>query len=284
MRTKQTISLLILLLAFAANVGAETYRSGGLTWSSTINGRGLYGRMNKLSRHTIALRISPNFYSGDVELPGNIFTGHNDPNMDYVPVGDNSFLSQVGFGVALQYTYRQNTFLAYRVQVIGGTMRGKSQFTRHRINSAGQESDPLFDRQFSSVFTEYSVGIEFYPIPSAGFFLYVGAGGTTSFITRNFNKYIESDWGLKDDKVVCTVPTIPVGLGYKIDMGSFQLGFEVMWHPAVVDVKNMNLDGWESGYRSSDGIIRYPTLSSTNRFTDSFAEIGISFGYRLPIL
>jgi hypothetical protein len=75
---------------------------------------------------------------------------------------------------------------------------------------------------------------------------------------------------------------IPVGMGYKWNIKSVQIGIELIWHPALVDLKGMNLDGWESGF-TSKGITRYPTESSTNRWTDSFTELGISIGYRLPM-
>ena len=89
---------------------------------------------------------------------------------------------------------------------------------------------------------------------------------------------------LNKNKTVTTVPMIPVGIGYKWNIKAVQIGIELVWHPALVDLPGMNLDGWESGHRGSDGITRYPTDSKTNRWTDSFTELGISIGYRIPTL
>ena len=285
MKSKISILVIALALLMPMNVSATIYRSGGMKWASSMDGRGLYGRGFGQSKHTISLVIAPNYYSGDVELPGSLLTGFKDhakTNL-YTAGPNNGFSNSVGFGGALQYTYRATPVVAYRAQVMGGYMHGYCNFTRPHTNSAGVQSTSVFEREFSSVFVEYSFGVEIYPIPVAGWFLYAGVSGTTSFITRSFNPYLSNpDISLNKDKVTCTVPMIPVGMGYKWNIKSVQIGIELIWHPALVDLKGMNLDGWESGF-TSKGITRYPTESSTNRWTDSFTELGISIGYRLPM-
>lgn len=304
MKTRRNIVLLLALCMLVPNAGAVLRRSGGKTWSSFMDNRGLYGRGLGQSPHTLSIVFAPNFYSGDVELPGNLLTGHKDHAASnlYTPFGtNNGFMNSVGFAGALQYTYRHTKYIAYRVQVMGGTLKGHTEFTRPHENSAKMHYHNLFIRDFRSVFFEYGAGVEIYPAPNAGFFLYIGAAATTSMITRNYESWSSEkrkaaydvptsksaytkSFSLPADeqKIVCTVPTIPVGLGYKWNIKSLQVGVELMWHPAVVDMHKMNLDGWISGHVDEKGYDRYPNEKSTNRWADSFFELGISVGYRIP--
>ena len=305
MKTKRHIVLLLVLCLLVPYAGAELRRSGGKTWSSSMNAFGLYGRFMNTSSHTISIVLAPNYYSGDVELPGSLLNGWKDHASvnQYSPFGtNNGVMNSVGYAAALQYTYRANKFVACRVQVMSGMMKGHTEFTRPHENSAKLHSTSLFIRDFKSTFMEYNVGVEFYPIPTAGFFIYAGAGATTSIITRNYESWSTAktkdvqpapteksaytkDYSLPADetKITCTVPTIPVGIGYKWNLKHIQLGVEVMWHPAVVDEHKMNLDGWISGHVDEKGIDRYPVEKSTNRWVDSFVNLGFSIGYRIPM-
>lgn len=302
MKSKRYFFAVALALMLPFSAGAELYHSGGKTWSSIMDGRGLYGRGLPNSPHTISLVLSPIYYSGDVELPGNWITGNKDHATTdlYTAIpGANSKANSISFSGALQYTYRANKHLAYRAQFMGGYMRGHTEFTRPHEKSNGYQSTSYFLRDFHSVFFEYGVGLEIYPSAEAGFFFYAGISGTSSIITRQLQSLSmpghtaspnKSDYHLdyelpaSEQKIFSTVPMIPVGIGYKWNIKAFQIGIELIWHPALVDLHHMNLDGWVSGNIDQAGISHYPVEGKTNRWTDSFTELGISFGYTIPTL
>ena len=302
MKSRRYILVVALALMLPFSAGAVLRFEDGKTWSTFMDGRGLYGRGLPNSPHTISVMFTPIYYSGDVELPGNWMTGNKDHASEnfYTAIdGANSKMNSISYNGGVQYTYRATKHVAYRTQVILGYMKGHTEFTRPHEKSNGYKSTSYFYRDFRSTFFEYGAGIEFYPSAEAGFFLYAGVSATTSIIRRNFKSgsapgHITStnrndytiDYQLPEEekRTVCTVPMIPVGLGYKWNIKSFQIGIELIWHPALVDLHHMNLDGWVSGNVDPAGYSHYATDPKTNRWTDSFTELGISIGYTIPTL
>lgn len=287
MKNKKFLFLFLsaLMLIMTPNANAKSQKSGGMRWSSRQNFMGLYGRNFNQSSHTIAFTIAPAYYAGDVELQGNPLNGYKDFFKDpsYQPVeGKNSFMNNVGAVGAIYYAYRQNSFIAYRAQLMGGWLHGYCDFLRVGDDGYGNPETHEFEREMKSIMMEYSFGVEFYPIPSAGLFIYAGVGGVTSYITRNFNPYLASvNPALNvNDKLWSTVPVIPVGAGYKYTHEKFTIGVEVIWHPALIDQKGANMDGWESGYKHN-GYEYYPTKKDSNKWADSFAHLGVTFAYTI---
>ena len=302
MKSTRYILVVALALMLPLSASAALRFEAGKTWSTFMDGRGLYGRGLPNSPHTISVMFTPVYYSGDVELPGSWLTGNKDHASTnfYTPIdGANSKTNSISYNGGIQYTYRATKHLAYRAQLIGGYMKGHTEFTRPHTKSNGYESTSYFYRDFRSIFFEYGVGLEIYPSVDAGFFFYAGVSATSSIITRDFRSgsapgHITStnrndytiDYRLPDDekKIFSTVPMIPIGFGYKWNIKSFQIGLELIWHPALVDLHHMNLDGWVSGNVDTEGNTHYVTDVKTNRWTDSFTEIGISIGYTIPTL
>lgn len=290
--------LLVLVVLLSPEASAKLRRSGGKVWSDRMNRRGLYMRNNRNSQHTMSLTFSPLYYSGDVELPGSIFTGHKEgpTKTPYTAVpGKNDFLNNAGFGVGLQYGYRAHPNLGLRAQLMGGVIRGHAEFTRPRFSSNGYETTNYFLRDFQSFFLEYSVGMEIYPSAESGFYFFVGVGGMTGFIHRDQQSltadgHVTSgdirDFSLvrklsEEDKfVIGTVPILPVGIGYTWKLQSWRLGVELMLHPALMDQGNQTMDGWVSGNVVTT--TQASTRTKANVWTDSFMQLGITIGWEVP--
>lgn len=289
MKNQKLLLLLlsVLMLVMTPNVNAKSRKSGGMRWSTHQNYMGLYGRNFHKTSHTIAFTIAPTYYAGDVELQGNPLNGYKDNFNDptYQPVqGKNSFLNNVGVVGGIYYAYQQNVFITYRAQLMAGYLHGYCDFLREDVDGYGNPVTNEFEREMSSIMMEYSFGVEFYPIPNAGLYIYAGVGGVTSYIHRNFNPYLATvNPALNvNDRIWSTVPVIPVGAGYKWTIRKFTIGVEVMWHPALIDQRGANMDGWESGYKHN-GYEYYPTKKDSNKWADSFAHLGVTFAYTIPV-
>lgn len=284
---KNILFLCIMMFVMIPDMAARNQKKGQMRWSSHTNGLGLYGRNLDPTRHTIAFTIAPTYYAGDVELPGNPLNGYKDRFKDptYQPVpGKNSCFNNVGAVGAIYYTYKQNSYISYRAQFMAGYLQGYCDFYRSGKDSKGNAVVWEYERKMSSFMMEYSLGIEVYPIPHVGLYLYTGVAGVSSYIHRDFNPYLANVNPIlnENDRIWSTVPVIPVGLGYKHTFNRFVLGVEIMWHPALIDNAGANMDGWESGSKRN-GYQYYPTKKESNKWNDSFTHLGITFAYTIPV-
>lgn len=254
------------------------------SWNSKrMNSHGLYGRYSRNYNngnppHSVAYKFCVNYFAGDIEMPGNILKGYKTSDA-YIAGSNNKFSNNIGGNMGLIYTYKPTDHLALRTQFLAGYMRGYCDFYRETKRGNGI-FEREFERKFHSWLLDYSIGVEIYPSADAGFFFYAGIGGATSFIKRNFNSYLATanpELNV-NDKVTCTVPEIPLGMGYKwITRDDVIVGIELMWHPALVDKVGMNMDGYQSGYIYK-GHEYYPVAKNTNKWSDSYMEFGITIG------
>jgi hypothetical protein len=154
-------------------------------------------------------------------------------------------------------------FANWRFTLGAGYLHGNDS-ARTETRTVGGVTKNAGKGSFSSVFGEFDAGVEFYPFPRAGFYVYVGLGLAVSHIKYDFIKY-----GIPEGKTVSVLPVLPVEIGYNFYLGgSFFLGISVACHQGLMDMGKANLDAWP--------------LESTSKFQwgDGYFQIGLSLSYR----
>ncbi len=302
LKTKQVVTIrsilvavFIFLLALPANADRYSYLRGyrdiqtgcGCPNSDRTNRYGLYHglpermpgvRLGAISLdHVVALKISVNYFSGDIEKPGNLMSGFSDIT-PYRAESNNSILNNISGNLSLMYCFHPNPYIGIRAQLTGACLRGYSDYFRETKKGSGLFLRE-FEREFNSWMIEYTVGAEIYPFKRTGIYLYAGIGGATSHIRRNYNAYLAPTNPLLNlhDEVNNTVPVLPIGFGFKEQINRIILGTELIWHFALIDAPGMNMDGYPSGY-SVDGKSYYPVDRKSNDWLDCFVELSFIIG------
>ena len=212
---------------------------------------GLYTIRNRSVASGVCLNLNAMYYYGDIDMLDQAFVHGFQPQT-----------LSVGGGLHFGYMHPMGRFCNWRFTLGGGFMHGNDS-ARYTIKDSG-EKIPAGKGLFKSGFGEANVGIEFYPFPRAGFYLYAGLGVAVSYIQYDFYKT-----KIPKGNTVSVLPMLPLEIGYNFYLGrSWFLGVSVAVHQGLMDIAHANLDAWP--------------LESTSVFQwgDGYFQIGLSISYR----
>lgn len=217
----------------------------------TNNPRGLYSVYNPSVANGLALTVNALYYYGDIDMLDYAFKyGWQPQNLS------------LGGSLIFGYLHPLGTQCNWRFTLAGGYMHGNDS-ARYDMNSDGQLVRGG-KGVFRNGFAEAAVGVEWYPFPTAGFYLYAGFGLNLSYINYDFFKY-----NIPPGKTYGIVPIIPLEIGYNFQLhGGWFLSIEASVHQALTDFPGASIDAW-------------PLYKSTRaQWPDGYFQVGISVSYR----
>ncbi len=226
------------------------------SWRKTPDAHGLYSTRNYSVAQGVTITGNALYYYGDVDMLGVAFKeGFQRQNLS------------VGGSVIFSYLHPLANSANWRFSLSGGYLHGNDS-ARYALTTdpvTGQEVQTQIGKgSFKSGFGELAAGIEWYPFPKAGFYIYAGLGLNLSVINYDFTR---SDRG--EGQVVSVLPMLPLEIGYNINLThGFFMTVMASVHQGLLDVPNSNLDA-------------YPlTKSSRFQWGDGYFMLGVSFSYR----
>ena len=225
-------------------------------WRDRPGYDGRYSTRNASVAQGVTITGSLLYYYGDVDMLGVAFKeGFQRQNLS------------VGGSVIFSYLHPLANSANWRFSLSGGYLHGNDS-ARYALTTdpvTGQEVQTQIGKgSFKSGFGELAAGIEWYPFPKAGFYIYAGLGLNLSVINYDFTR---SDRG--EGQVVSVLPMLPLEIGYNINLThGFFMTVMASVHQGLLDVPNSNLDA-------------YPlTKSSRFQWGDGYFMLGVSFSYR----
>lgn len=232
--------------------GARTAQYNKPRWSKKPNGHtGLYTIKNRSIANGICIGVNAMYYYGDIDQLDQAFVhGFQPQNMSY------------GGSLYLAYSMPMGRFFNWRFSLSAGYLHGNDS-TRRAETKTGEMVE-VGKGKFKNIFGEAAAGLEFYPLPRAGFYLYAGLGVNIGHIDYDFYKTT-----IPAGSLVSVLPMIMGEVGYNFYLGgSCFLGLALSVHQGLVDMANSNLDAWP--------------VKSTSVFQwgDGYFQFGISFSYR----
>ena len=232
--------------------GARTAQYNKPRWAKKPNRTtGLYSIKNRAVANGLCVGVNMMYYYGDIDQLDQAFLhGFQPQNLS------------VGGSLQFAYTQPMGRFFNWRFSLNGGYLHGNDS-TRMKELPDGTKVQ-AGKGKFQNIFGELDAGLEFYPLPRAGFYIYAGLGLSIGYINYDFSRV-----KIPAGNTVCVVPMLPVEIGYNFYLGgSCFLGISLGVHQALVDMANANLDAWP--------------VKSTSVFQwgDGYFQFGISFSYR----
>ena len=223
-------------------------------WGKKTNRQtGLYTVKNRNIASGVCLNFNAMYYYGDIDMLDQAFLhGFQPQNLS------------IGGGLHFGYLRPLGRFCNWRFSLGFGLLHGNDSA---RYEMQDDVKVPVGKGKFNSVFGEAAAGVEFYPFPRAGFYLYAGLGLAVSYINYDFFKSRLPD--PKNGSTVSVLPMIPLEIGYNFYLGkSVFLGVSVSVHQGLMDIGHANLDAWP--------------LETTSVFQwgDGYFQIGLSLSYR----
>ena len=206
---------------------------------------GLYTIHNQNIGNAISLSINATYYYGDIEMHDQAFVqGFQPQNLS------------IGGSMAVGYHMPISRFFDCRFSLGMGYLHGNDS-----VRVDYQKGS------FSNIFGELNAGVEFYPLPRAGLYIFAGLGLNLSYINYDFH---EKHPDLGAGSTISFVPIVPIEIGYNFDLGSSCfLGISVGIHQALMYMGRSNLDAWP-----------LYTTSTKFQWSDGYFTIGLSFSYR----
>ena len=256
MKSRNIILLLLaLFLMPVAELCAEPepYKKPDLVWAKRMNKTtGLYARRQNGQAHAVSLTLDAAYYYGDVENWGLAMVGG--PLLDNIS------------GIAkVNYTQPVGTIINIRYSLGAGLIRGDNSYY-------AQRNEGLSYRKFNSVTALAAVGVEVYPIPDAGFYIYAGLMFDYSHINYTYSKIYN---GTNES----FLPMIPIEIGYQFYLGrSWLMNVHVGAAQGLLDTETFNLDGYPHRHITSNGTV-IPMGLSHNRLADGWFNLGITISY-----
>ena len=272
LRRRQGVSASVLVLAiglvifpmdtFAAakkNKGSEIeYNSRRPTntkprWKSTRNpSTGLYTMRNLNVANGVSLNANLLYYYGDIDMLDLAFQhGFQPQNLS------------VGGSLIFGYLHPLGRQCNWRFTIGGGYLHGNDS-ARYDTGIHG-EKIPAGKGKFNSFFAEGAAGVEWYPFPRAGFYIYGGLGASFNYIKYDFFKIKDHPQG----NMFTVLPMLQGEIGYNFYLGkNFFLAIEVSVHQGLLDVGGCSLDAWPV------------KKSSRFQWGDGYFQIGVTFAYK----
>ena len=233
-----------------------------------------YAPLNPFIVQRINISVNALYYFGDVDNESAIF--YEGFKLDNLSLGG---------ALGISYSMPVSRHCNLRYSLMGGTLHGNNE-----ANFRRQKREDF--RRFNSVLLQPAFGVEIYPCPRAGFFLYAGVAVTGSFIT-NYEFFYKTSGGALDRVTGSTygiLPMLQLGLGYSWHLNdSWSLSLELMLQEGMVDMHYMNLDAYPlAASQNSKGVeLGTSGLFYTNskgkksfRWNDGWYQLGLTFSYR----
>ncbi len=230
----------MILPSSAYAVDDEVRSEADIVWKEDPNPyTGLYTTKINAVGKALSFAVDGLYYYGDMETAG---FSLQDPNFN-----------NLSAHLSLNVHQRVHTVLKMRYTLGGGFMRG----------SKGSGS-----RKFDSYNGKVAVGVEYFPFPKLGLYLYAGFAAQYNYI--NYDIY--GNRGVRHT----VFPLVPIELGYNFMIKrSWQIGVHIGVSQGLTDTPNINLDGWPT--EDLGGIIYDPT--NENDWADGYMFLGISISY-----
>ena len=205
----------------------------------------IYSQRNYFISKGINISANALYYFGDADNGSAVFSeGLKWDNLS------------IGGGIAIGYTMPVSRHCNLRYTLLGGALHGNNEADFRRRGRTDF-------RRFRSVLLQPAFGVEIYPCPRAGFYLYGGVAVTGSLITK------------VEENTYAFLPMVQVGLGYSWRLGeSWALSIELMLNEGLVDRPHMNLDGYPTTAPSQSN-------KNTIRWNDGWYQLGLTASYRL---
>ena len=212
---------------------------------------GLYTIQNRSVANGFCVDFNAMYYYGDIDQRDQAFVhGFQPQNFS------------LGGGLHMSYLQPLGRFCNWRFSLGAGYLHGNDS-SRYSIQDDGTKIS-VGKGKFKSIMGEANVGIEFYPFPRAGFYLYAGLGLAVSYINYDFYKTT-----IPPGHTVSVLPMLPLEIGYNFYLGrSVFLGISVSVHQGLLDMGHDNLDAWPL------------EKSELFQWGDGYFQIGLSLSYR----
>ena len=223
------------------------------SWKYSTQSRGLYSRYGdgEGSGNVLTLEGGVNYYYGDVEFPGLAFFGG---------IPSDWASAHMGYYGKLSFMMPMHTHVGLRINLTGGLLQA---------NNFEYQSEPRFQKEFSSFFAEPSATVEYYPFSevSEWFYIYAGLGIAYS--------YIDCAHMARIDGVYHRIsPVGPFGLGVNFPLAyNFRLGINIGCHQALIDTYFSSMDGYP--FKMENGDIG----GKKSRWMDGYFTGGLSLSY-----
>lgn len=260
---KYSILILLALLlcgvdSFGQNSAPQKHEvTETMSRRKSINPRnGLYTRKHNYTGRGLQLSLNAIYYYGDVDMLDQAFVhGWQQQNLS------------LGGSLKFDYLHQIANTCNLRMSVSGGYLQGNDS-ARTVLNEAGQE-EHIGKGWFKNGFGEVSLGVEWYPFPKAGFYIYAGLGFSLNFINYNFPNLDPPAEGDDHKTKITVVPVLPVEIGYNFDLThGWLITISASVHQALMDTPNANLDA-------------FPVRKSPRfQWGDGYFTLGLSFSYR----
>lgn len=272
---KRVFFTFLLLLFISQNliVCAEpaSYNKSNIVWNKTVDSRsGRYVSKSGSVFPSVSLTLDGAYYYGDNENPG--FAWLKQP----------SLVENIGGMAKLNYSQPITSLLNIRYSVGGGLLRGSNEKYADKVFATDQQTTY---RKFQSWILNAAVGVEIFPIPDNGFYIYAGILFNYSNVNTHYGKLSpETDW-LFNWNNNSFLPMIPIEVGYQFSLNNnWMMNVHIGISQGFGDTDVLNLDGFPhkfpdeirgtgsfAGYRA-DG-------TTTGRFFDGWFNVGITFSY-----
>ncbi len=241
----------ILFPVFADAASPVKKSRADVVWTkkpSRING--LYTQQNTAIAYGLTVSANGLYYYGDVDRRGLAMNG--------------GFQTQnVTFGGAAAFAYLMpaGRHTNWRFSLNLGTLRG---------DNSKSYADSY--RKFNSIFGELAAGVEWFPFPTAGFYLYGGVALAYS--------YIHYDYMTARGARSSVLPLIPLEIGYDFKIGR-SLGIKINFsvHQGIIDTPSCNLDGYPMTAAQNSAGLDFGR-GGGNQWADGFFQIGLGITYR----
>ncbi len=210
---------------------------GRIVWSKRPGRNGLYSSKSRALGENFSVAIDGLYYYGDMEVAGFSLKSPTWKNL----------------GAHLSANYHQDVLPALKVRYTlgGGYMRGDN------------EKAKTTTRTFYAYNAKAAVGVEWYPIFKAGFYIY--AGVALQYSNVHYDVYGESG----TDHTF--LPMIPIELGYDFHLNQdWCLGIHLGVSQGLLDINKINLDGWPSENFGN---------SNLNKWMDGYMYLGVSVSW-----
>lgn len=161
-------------------------------------------------------------------------------------------VSDAGWGGMAEISYAHSVYrnVLVRANLGGGYYQGDA--TARQNNNKGK---------YQGYFGELNVGVEYYPVPSVGFYTFFGLGINVNYI--NILKYSAT----APDNTMQFLPFFPIELGYRFSVSrTFDMGIALYSHIGMVDTDKLSLDGYGT-YQQSD-------------FSDGYIGLSVDLAFR----
>lgn len=248
------------------------YNKPDIVWTKSASSHtGRYVTKGSTVANSISLTLDGVYYYGDVE------------NRGLAVAGGQLFADNVCGMAKVNYSQPVASMLNMRYSLGGGMLRGNNEKYADKMFESGS---PLSYRKFQSWILNAAVGVEIFPIPDAGFYVYAGLMFNYSNVRMDYGKSAPgADWQY-NWKNNSFLPMIPVEVGYQFKLKkSWLMNVHLGFAQGLGDTETLNLDGYPHdiggnirGTASAAGLSG-SAGSGTKQWFDGWFNVGVTISY-----